>query len=92
MKEKKFKLKRYFFKQWYSRKNDTRSDFCVRVGRWYSDVDEATIKDKIHVFPFVCFYFNSYEFFIGFGWLVLACWYLHVNYKKLDRWRKSRVA
>ena len=85
-------MKRYICKDWYS--DTTRgwySTFSARIGTLRASDDVNVIKDKIHILPSLCFYFNHYEFYIGFAWFVFDIWYLHINYKKEQEWRESRL-
>lgn len=70
-----------FFEKYY--KNSNRYIcFSTRFGKWKASDFVAEIKDKIYLFPCLCFYFNSSEFYISFAWLNYICWFAYINYEK----------
>ena len=79
-----------FSKKWryaiYERCTQKRSvRFYIGFGRWRACDDPNCLKDKVHILPFVDFYFNTSEFYIGLGWLIFEMNFYTHNFEKYDK-------
>lgn len=72
---------KYFIKDRYVR-------FSTRFGAWKANDCAYEIKDKIHILPFLYFYFNSYEMGVGLGWLNFSSFFQYIDFKRKQRYIK----
>lgn len=63
----------------------------VRLGRWRSFDDIASVREEIFVLPSFCFSFNHSELSLRFVWLNFECYIRHKNWKSEDAYRKKMM-
>lgn len=81
---------RYIFLE--KSKQDTMTHIVLRCNRFIASEDPNEIKDKIYIFPYLCFYFNTSTWYVSFGWLVFTFDYWNKNWKKYDELINRRIA
>ena len=75
-------MKRYFAKEYWDTKKDRHLWLSFRMGKWKASDYVGEIKDKVHVLPTLCFYFNSSEIFVSAAWLVFDAVVVYTDYTK----------
>ena len=75
-------MKSFYVKEKWDEKKELRLWLLFRIGKWRASDYVGEIKDKIHILPSLCFYFNSSEIYVSASWLVFEAMALYTDYTK----------
>lgn len=78
---------------WYKYSKDKMKELnlVVRFGNWKASNEPNIIRDNIHIFPMLNFWFNDYQFSIGFAWLNFSCYLYVTSWKKRQKLEDKRL-
>ena len=59
--------------------------FHMHLGGWRAQEDPNIVKDKVHILPFISYYYNSSEVYVGVGWLIFEAYFFTMYYNKREQ-------